>query len=139
MKRWPSKPPKRTCRTAVFWSRCWRVRPTSGRNATSKCARNWRAFAANEHRDTRGRDQANLIQLMFSFQAARNMLLGRTEEVIRTLEGAIREGDEAIAEGRDAIQGLHADAALAINLEDLLTAARKELGRSCGAESEPPA
>ena len=47
--------------------------------------------------------------LMFSFQAARNLLPGRTEEAIRTLDGAIREGDEAIAEGRDAIQGLRAN------------------------------
>src|ERR1035437_7540979 len=29
MKLWPSKPPKRTCRTAIFWSRYWRARPTS--------------------------------------------------------------------------------------------------------------
>jgi signal transduction histidine kinase len=47
--------------------------------------------------------------LMFSFQAARNLLPGRTEEAVRTLDGAIREGDEAIAEGRDAIQGLRAN------------------------------
>ena len=47
--------------------------------------------------------------LMFSFQAARNLLPGRTEEAIRTLDGAIREGDEAIAEGRDAIQDLRAE------------------------------
>src|SRR5271156_3709434 len=43
MKLWPSKPRKRTCRIATFWSRCWRVRPTSGKSGTSKCARNWRA------------------------------------------------------------------------------------------------
>ena len=72
--------------------------------------------------------------LMFSFQAARNLLPGRTEEAIRTLDRAIRKGDEAIAEGRDAIQGLRADPALESNLEHLLTAAGKELARSseCG-------
>ena len=32
------------CRTAIFWSRSWRVRPTSGRNETSNCVRNGRAF-----------------------------------------------------------------------------------------------
>ena len=68
--------------------------------------------------------------LMFSFQAARNLLPGRTEEAIRTLDGAIREGDEAIAEGRDAIQGLRANPELESNLEHLLTAAGKELARS---------
>ena len=77
--------------------------------------------------------------LMFSFQAARNLLPGRTEEAIRTLDEAIREGDEAIAEGRDAIQGLRADPALESNLEHLLTAAGKELARSSSAEGEPPA
>jgi signal transduction histidine kinase/ligand-binding sensor domain-containing protein len=77
--------------------------------------------------------------LMFSFQAVRNLLPGRTEEAIRTLDGAIREGDEAIAEGRDTIQGLRANPALESNLEPLLTAAGKELARSSGAEGEPPA
>ena len=77
--------------------------------------------------------------LMFSFQAARNLLPERTEEAIRTLDHAIRKGDDAIAEGRDAIQGLRADPALASNLEDLLTAAGKELASSPRAEGEPPA
>ena len=77
--------------------------------------------------------------LMFSFQAARNLLPERTDEATRTLDQAIREGDEAIAEGRDAIQGLRADPALESNLEDLLRAAGKELARSSRAEGEPPA
>jgi len=64
--------------------------------------------------------------LMFSFQAARNLLPGRTEEAIRTLNGAIREGDEAVAEGRDAIQNLRRGAAQR-RLEDLLTATGQEL------------
>ncbi len=77
--------------------------------------------------------------LMFSFQAARNLLPGRTEEAIRTLDKAIGQGDEAIAEGRDAIQGLRANPALESSLEHLLTAAGKELARSSSAEGEPPA
>jgi len=77
--------------------------------------------------------------LMFSFQAARNLLPGRTEEAIRTLDRAIREGDEAVAEGRDAIQGLRANRALESNLEHLLTAAGEELARSSSAEGESPA
>ena len=77
--------------------------------------------------------------LMFSFQAARNLLPGRTEEAIRTLDGAIREGDEAIAEGRDAIQGLRANPGGERDLEYLLTTAGKELARSSGAEGEIPA
>jgi signal transduction histidine kinase len=76
---------------------------------------------------------------MFSFQGARNLLPDRTEEAMRTLDGAIHEGDEAIAEGRDAIQGLRANPALESNLEHLLTVAGKELARSSGEEMEPPA
>jgi signal transduction histidine kinase len=77
--------------------------------------------------------------LMFSFQAARNLLPERTNEAIRTLDHAIREGDEAIAEGRDAIQGLRANPSLESNLELLLTAAGKELARTSSAEGELPA
>jgi len=64
--------------------------------------------------------------LMFSFQAARNLLPGRTEEAIRTLDGAIRKGDDAVAEGRDAIQNLRLGSAQS-RLEDLLTAVGQEL------------
>ena len=63
---------------------------------------------------------------MFSFQAARNLLPGRTEEAIRTLDRAIRKGDDAVAEGRDAIQNLRLGSAQG-RLEDLLTAAGQEL------------
>ena len=77
--------------------------------------------------------------LMFSFQAARNLLPGRTEDAMRTLDAAIHKGDEAIAEGRDAIQGLRVNPALESNLEHQLTAAGKELARSSSAEGEPPA
>ena len=77
--------------------------------------------------------------LMFSFQAARNLLPGRFEEAIRTLDSAIREGDEAIAEGRDAIQGLRTDPTLESNLEYQLTATGKELARSSTTEGGAPA
>ena len=76
--------------------------------------------------------------LVISFQAARNLLPGRTEEATRMLDRAILEGDEAIAEGRDAIQGLRANPALEKNLEHQLTAAGKDLARSLGAEGEAP-
>ena len=77
--------------------------------------------------------------LMFSFQAALNLLPGRTEQAMQTLEGAIRKGDEAIAEGRDAIQGLRVDPVLESNLEHLLTTAGKEFARSSSIAGEPPA
>jgi signal transduction histidine kinase/sugar lactone lactonase YvrE len=77
--------------------------------------------------------------LMFSFQAARNLLPDRTEEAIRTLDRAIRRGDEAIAEGRGAIQGLRAGPALESNLEHLLTATGRELASSSSADGATPA
>jgi ligand-binding sensor domain-containing protein/signal transduction histidine kinase len=104
-------------------------------NMTSEARLNERMRIARELHDT-------LLQsfqgLMFSFQAARNLLPGRTEEASRTLDDAIREGDEAIAEGRDAIQGLRANPALESNLEHLLADAGKELARSSSAGGNPP-
>jgi signal transduction histidine kinase len=75
--------------------------------------------------------------LMFSFQAARNLLPGRAEEAISTLDDAIHEGDAAIAEGRDAILGLRADPSLESNLEHLLSTAGQELARSSGGGEAP--
>jgi len=126
---------------AVFLALLWtawqfRVRQLQHEfNMASEARLNERMRIARELHDT-------LLQsfqgLMFSFQAARNLLPGRTEEAIRTLDGAIRRGDEAIAEGRDAIQDLRANPALASNLEHLLTAAGKELALSSSAEGQPP-
>jgi signal transduction histidine kinase/ligand-binding sensor domain-containing protein len=64
--------------------------------------------------------------LTIFFQAARNLLPGRTEEAIRTLDEAIGKADEAVAEGRDAIQNLRLRPARR-RLEDLLTATVQEL------------
>ena len=77
--------------------------------------------------------------LMFSFQAARNLLPGRTEEAIRTLDEAVRAGHDVIAEGPDAILGLRANPGGERDLEYLVTAAGKELARSSPADGEPPA
>jgi signal transduction histidine kinase/ligand-binding sensor domain-containing protein len=46
--------------------------------------------------------------LMFRFQAARNMLPRRPEEAMQALDGALERTEEALGEGRDAIQGLRA-------------------------------
>ena len=104
-------------------------------NKTTEARVNERTRIARELHDT-------LLQsfqgLMFSFQAARNLLPGRTEDAMRTLDVAIRKGDQAIAEGRDAIQGLRADSALGSNLEHLLSAAGNELAGSSGGEGEAP-
>jgi len=128
--------------TALFLAIVWmayqlRVRQLRREfNLASEARVNERTRIARELHDT-------LLQsvqgVMFSFQAARNLLPERTDEAILTLDHAIREGDEAIAEGRDAIQGLRDNPAIESNLEDLLRAAGKELASSSRAEGEAPA
>src|SRR5262249_44124873 len=53
----------------------------------------------------------SLHGLMFRFQAVRNMLPGRTDEAIQTLDGAILRTEQAIAESRDAIKDLRSESA----------------------------
>ena len=77
--------------------------------------------------------------LMFSFQAARNLLPDRAEDAIRTLDGAISEGDAAIAEGRHAIQGLRGNPMVECNLEHQLTSTGKDLSVAFRTVGEPPA
>ena len=52
------------------------------------------------------------------------------------LERAIRKGDDAIAESRDAIQGLRANPAPESNIEHMLASAGKEFARSFAAKGE---
>jgi len=68
--------------------------------------------------------------LLFRFQAARNMLPRRLEEAIEALDGALDTAEQAIAEGRDAIQDLRSATAVQSDLAQLLTATGQELVRS---------
>jgi signal transduction histidine kinase len=65
--------------------------------------------------------------LMFRFQAARNMLPRRPEEAIQALDGALERTEQAIAEGRGAIQDLRSEPSPHGDLEHLLTAIGLEL------------
>jgi len=65
--------------------------------------------------------------LLFRFQAARNMLPRRPDEAIQVLDTAITRAEEAIAEGRGAIQGLRPEPAAGGDLAHLLTATGLEL------------
>jgi ligand-binding sensor domain-containing protein/signal transduction histidine kinase len=67
---------------------------------------------------------------LFEFQAARNLFSRQPGEALRTLDGAIGSAEQAIVEGRDAIQGLRPGVAIETNLEHLLTMAGQALGRS---------
>jgi signal transduction histidine kinase len=68
--------------------------------------------------------------LMFRFQAARNMLPRRPEEAIQALDGALDTAEQAVAEGRDAIQDLRSVPAAQTDLAQLLTATGQNLARS---------
>jgi signal transduction histidine kinase/ligand-binding sensor domain-containing protein len=68
--------------------------------------------------------------LLFRIQAARNMLPRRPEEAIEALDGVIGKAEQAITEGRDAIQDLRGEPAAGGDLEHLLTATGQELAGS---------
>ena len=63
---------------------------------------------------------------LYRFQAARNLFSRRPEEALNTLDSAITSAENALAEGRDAIQNLRLGSAQS-RLEDLLTATGQEL------------
>lgn len=77
--------------------------------------------------------------LMFQFQAARNMLPGRPQEAIHTLDGAISTTEQAIAESRGAIHDLRIDALRNGDLGESLRATAQELADSQHGDSQAPA
>jgi PAS domain S-box-containing protein len=81
----------------------------------------------------------SLQGLMLRFQAVRNMLPRRPEDAIRALDGALTRADQAIAESRDAIQGLRTAPVAPIDLADLLTAMGQELADAQEVNSDSPA
>src|SRR5882762_7828837 len=76
--------------------------------------------------------------LLFRFQAARSMLHRRPEDAIQALDGAITRAEQAIAEGRNAIQDLRSEPSAHSDLEHLLTAIGQELAGSQGANYDSP-
>jgi signal transduction histidine kinase len=77
--------------------------------------------------------------LVFRFQAARNMLPRRPAEAIEALDGAIIRAEQAIAEGRGAIQDLRAEPAAQNDLAHLLTAIGQELAGTEDGNGDSPA
>jgi signal transduction histidine kinase len=75
--------------------------------------------------------------LLFRFQAARNMLPRRPDEAIQALDAALERAEQAIAEGRDAIQGLRSEPVAQNDLAQLLTATGQELAASQEASRDP--
>ena len=65
--------------------------------------------------------------MMFSLQAVRNMLPGRADEAAGVLEGAMNRGDQAIAEGREAVWSLRASNTVGTDLTEAVAALGAEL------------
>jgi signal transduction histidine kinase len=65
--------------------------------------------------------------LVLKFQAVRNMLPRRPEEAMQALDTALERTDQAIAEGRDAIQGLRASTEVTNELAQAVRAVGAEL------------
>jgi signal transduction histidine kinase/ligand-binding sensor domain-containing protein len=76
--------------------------------------------------------------LVFRFQAALNQLPNRPEKASEVLESALISADQAIAEGRSAIQKLRSGSAEESNLEQMLLAAGRELVSSQNGDNAPP-
>jgi signal transduction histidine kinase len=76
--------------------------------------------------------------LVFRFQGALNQLPNRPEKAYEVLESALISADQAIAEGRNAIQELRSGSSQESNLEQTLLATGRELGSSQnGGDSAP--
>ncbi len=76
--------------------------------------------------------------LVFRFQGALNQLPNRPEKAYEVLESALISADQAIAEGRSAIQELRSGSSQESNLEQTLLATGRELASSQnGGDSAP--
>jgi signal transduction histidine kinase/ligand-binding sensor domain-containing protein len=65
--------------------------------------------------------------LMLRFQSARDLLPGRPADAVAALDGALDRADQAIAEGRDAIQNLRSSTAAPAELAQAITNLAEEL------------
>ena len=131
----------RACCAAAFLLLLWggyqfRVQQLQRQFAIGLEARvNERTRIARELHDTL---LQTLHGLMFQFQAVRNLLPRRTEEATRSLEDAIHETEKALAESRDAIQGLRSEPIAKGTLVETLMAASKDLANPGAANRELP-
>jgi ligand-binding sensor domain-containing protein/signal transduction histidine kinase len=79
----------------------------------------------------------NFHGLLFQFQAARNLMPRRTDDAMQHLDDAIDEAKKALAESRDAIQGLRSEPVTKGNLAELLTSASRELAGTASNGDSP--
>jgi signal transduction histidine kinase/ligand-binding sensor domain-containing protein len=70
--------------------------------------------------------------LLLRFQSARDLLPANPGRAVEALDGALDRADQAITEGRDAIQNLRSSAAVGSELTQAFTALAEELGSHAG-------
>jgi signal transduction histidine kinase/ligand-binding sensor domain-containing protein len=75
--------------------------------------------------------------LMFHLQAVRDLLPGQPTEAVQILGTALDRGDQAIAEGRDAVQGLRSSRVGDNDLVDGLTSLAQEFADPKGGSAAP--
>ena len=73
--------------------------------------------------------------LMLRFQSARDVLPGNPTKAIEALEGALDRADQAIAEGRDAIQNLRSSTTLSDELAQAIATLAQELSNGSDGEN----
>jgi len=73
--------------------------------------------------------------LMLRFQSARDFLPAQPAKAVEALDGALDRADQAIAEGRDAIQNLRLSTTVSLELAEAITALAEELKSGDGERS----
>jgi signal transduction histidine kinase/ligand-binding sensor domain-containing protein len=75
--------------------------------------------------------------LILNFQRARNLLPGRPDEALKSLDTALEKAESAIMEGRDAIHDIRDSAPHEFDLAEVLSALGKELASEKGNSALP--
>jgi signal transduction histidine kinase len=75
--------------------------------------------------------------LLFRLQAVHDLLPGRPTEAIQLLDCVLDRGDQAIAEGRDAVQGLRSSTVIDSDLVQRLTVLAEELAATRENQASP--
>jgi len=75
--------------------------------------------------------------LMLRFQSARDLLPGHPASAVEALDGALDRADQAIVEGRDAIQDLRSSATVVNELAHAMTALAEDFAQGPNGEKSP--
>src|SRR5262249_17780112 len=75
--------------------------------------------------------------LMLRFQSARDLLPAHPTDSLEALDGALDRADQAIAEGRDAIQNLRSSTVVSNELAQAIATLAEELKNGTGEKGSP--